>query len=112
MRKCDVLLYAAGHSDGEEREEFLKAAARFFDYSVTTLNEMPTRTLARPLVLMLSNGYLYLSPDAAAPRPTPPVVDDFGAPTVFVPQKTLAKRRIGMTATAVGVLLVSLLALL
>ena len=65
MRKADVFLLAAGHASGDERRRFLQGAARFFEYSVRTLHEMPTRTLTRPLVLMLSNGYLYLSPDAA-----------------------------------------------
>ncbi len=101
MRKCDVLLVAAGHVSGDERRMFLSTAARFFEYSVTTLLSMPARTLARPLVLMLTNGYQYLSPDASAPRPEGPLVADFGAPAIFVPQKALVKRRIAMTAGAV-----------
>jgi hypothetical protein len=100
MRKCDVFLFAAGHACGEDRRRFLDGASRFFEYSVSTLHELPTRTLARPLVLMLTNGYLHLSPDAAAPRPEGPVVSDFGAPSMFVPQKALVKRRIAMTACA------------
>ena len=73
MRKCDVFLFAAGHACGDDRRRFLEGAARFFEYSVSTLHELPTRTLARPLVLMLTNGYLHLSPDASAPRPEGPV---------------------------------------
>jgi hypothetical protein len=95
-----VFLFAAGLASGDERERFRQAAARFFEYSVRTLLEMPTRTLARPLVLMLSNGYLHLSPDASAPRPEGPLVADFGAPSMFVPQKAIAKRRIALTAGA------------
>ena len=100
MRKCDVMLFAAGHASGDERLQFLQTAARFHEYSVTTLLQMPSRTLARPLVLMLSNGYLFMSPDAAAPRREPPAIADFGTPSVFVPQKALAKRRIAVTACA------------
>lgn len=96
MRKCEVMLYAAGHAPQEERSAFLQCAARFFDYSVTTLLDSPTRTLARPTVLMLSNGYLYLTKHAAEPRPEPPSIDDFGAPTVFVPQKVEARQRIAI----------------
>jgi hypothetical protein len=49
---------------------------------------------------MLTNGYQYLAPEASAPRPPGPLVADFGVPAVFVPQKTLAKRRVAMTAGA------------
>jgi hypothetical protein len=57
---------------------------------------MKTRTLARPVAIMLSNGYMHAyfqkHPDMAGPAPlvNPP---DFGRPEVFVPQKTRAKRR-------------------
>ncbi len=100
MRKCDVMLFAAAHASGDERLQFLNTAARFHEYSVSTLQAMPSRALARPLVLMLSNGYLYLSSDAAAARPQPPEVVDFGSPTAFVPQKVLAKRRVTTLACA------------
>jgi hypothetical protein len=100
MRKSDVFLFAAGHACGDERQRFLHGATRFFEYSVRTLHQMPTRTLTRPLVLMLSNGYLHLSPDASAQRPEGPPGADFGAPSMFVPQKALARRRMAMTAGA------------
>ena len=112
LRKCDVFLYAAGHSSGAEREQFIKRAGFFFDYSVATLQQSKTRTLARPLVLLLTNGFQHLAPQAVAPRPLPrSTSDDFGQPTPFVPQKALVKRR--LTASAgVGVVLVVTLALL
>jgi hypothetical protein len=112
MRKSEVFSYAAAHASGEERDRFLERAAFFFDASVATLLQMPTRTLTRPTVLMLTNGYRHLSPHVAAPRPTPAAAEDFGVPSVFIPQKVLVKQRLTVSAGAVVVLLaVALLAL-
>jgi hypothetical protein len=105
MRKSDVFKYAALHAGGQERERFLERAEFFFRYSVSKLGEMPTRTLARPVVLMLSFGFVQAwfrrHPGAAAPAPAgkPP---DFGKPAVFVPQKVRAKRRFLALAAAGG----------
>ena len=106
MRKCDVFLFAAGHSAGDERAHFIEKAGVFFDYSVSSLLQSKTRTLARPLVLMLSNGFLHLAPQAAAPRPEPvgSPTEGFGQPTVFLPQKLLAKQRLTASAAAFLVL--------
>lgn len=117
MRKCDVFLFAAGHSTGGERDRFLERAGFFFDSSVSTLLRLPTHTLTRPLVLILSNGHLHLSPHAADPRPEPRVelLNGFGQPTVFVPQKLLAQQRLTISASAGVVLMlvtISLLALI
>jgi YetA-like protein len=103
MRKSDVFKYAALHAEGAERARFLERAEFFFRYSVTKLTEMPTRTLARPVVLMLSFGFMQAwfakHPDAAAPPAAVKSVD-FGKPVVFVPQKVRAKRRFAMLAVA------------
>ena len=113
MRKCEVFLFAAGHCVGDERQHFIERAAAFHHYSVSTLLESKTRTLARPMVLMLTNGFLHLAPGAAAPRPEPVAIAEagFGRPTVFVPQKMLAKQRLTTSAGA-AVLVVVTLALL
>ncbi|MEO8678642.1 MAG: hypothetical protein ABI665_06330 [Vicinamibacterales bacterium] len=99
IRKCEVFLFAAGHAADAERERFIERAHFFFDYSVTTLMPSKTRTLSRPLVLLLSNGFMYLSSHAADPRPTPATMpdDSFGRPTRFVPQKAIAKERLGVS---------------
>ncbi len=105
MRKSDVFKFAALHAEGAERARFLERADFFFHYSVTKLSEMPTRTLARPVVLLLSFGFMQAwfkkHPDAAAP---PPAVKspDFGRPEVFVPQKVRAKKRLVLLAAAGG----------
>jgi hypothetical protein len=106
MRKSDVFKFAALHADGAERPRFLERADFFFRYSVSKLTEMPTRTLARPVVLMLSFGFMQSwfakHPDATAPAPADKPAD-FGSPTVFVPQKTRAKRRALATVAALVV---------
>jgi hypothetical protein len=118
MRKSDVFKYAALHAEGAERARFLERAQYFFNYSVTKLTEMPTRTLARPVVLMLSYGFMQAwfdkHPDATAPAPAVRSMD-FGKPQTFVPQKVRAKRRFALLAvagTGVVVVLVGLAAFL
>jgi hypothetical protein len=102
MRKCEVFQLAALHATGAERARFLERADFFFRYSVRTLSGMATRTLARPVVLLLSNGfsraYFQQNPDAAAPGPA--AGEDFGRPEVFVPQKERAKKRFLLLAAA------------
>jgi hypothetical protein len=103
MRKSEVFYLAALHADGPERERFLERAGFFFRYSTETLTGMKTRTLARPVVLLLSNGlmrsYFRRLPDAALPPPDD-AGTDFGAPEVFVSQKARALRRAKALAAA------------
>jgi hypothetical protein len=113
MRKSDVFQFAAKHVTGEERVRLLERSEFFFRYATSTLLGMKTRTLARPVVIMLSNGYMHAysqqHPDEAAP---PPLVNppDFGRPEVFVSQKTRAKKRfVILSAIAVGVGLLAFL---
>lgn len=103
MRKSEVFKFAAKHAAGAEREKFLERAAFFFRDSVARLSAFETRTLARPVVLMLSYGYMHAHfqkhPEEMAP---PPAVEvkDFGTPEVFVPQKVIAKKRAKLLAAA------------
>jgi hypothetical protein len=96
MRKSEVFKIAARHASGAERDRFLERAEFFFRYVTSTLAGMKTRTLCRPVVLLLSNGfmhgYLQCHPESAAPPPSD-VTFDFGRPQVFVPQKVRAKQR-------------------
>jgi hypothetical protein len=96
MRKSDVLYYAAKHASGEERARFLARADYFFHYSTNTLSAMKTRALARPVVLLLSNGlmhsYFQQHPEVTAPAPRT-VPEDYGSPERFLPQKIRAIRR-------------------
>ena len=102
MRKSEIFNYAALHAQGEERIRFLERADFFFRYAVTTLLGMKTRTLCRPMVLLLSYGFTHAwfrqHPEASAPVPA--AAHDFGRPEVFVPQKVRAKKRFVRLAAA------------
>jgi hypothetical protein len=109
MRKSEIFKFAAKHAQGEERAAFLERSEFFFRYSTTALSGMKTRTLARPVVLLLSYGFMHAyfhhNPNVAAPSPTA-TSHDFGRPEVFIPQKVKAKKRFVMLAGlgAVGAL--------
>ena len=89
-----------------ERSEF------FFQYSVNKLLTMPTRTLCRPVVLLLSNGlsraWHEQHPEARLPGPDKEVID-FGEPELFVPQKAKALKRLKQLVVASFLLGISLL---
>jgi YetA-like protein len=108
MRKSEVFEAAARVAATlEEREKFLERSRFFFDYSTTTLTKMPTRSLARPVVLLLSYGlsraYSQLNPEFPT-LPDPDAQYDFGSPSApFVLQKTVAIRRFKILLALTGV---------
>lgn len=95
IRKSDILYYAAIHSSGDERSRFAERAAYFHRTAVETLGRMPTRVFARPVIVLLTSGFLhswYLAhPSASLPRPA--LEPDVGPPVPFVSQRTIAERR-------------------
>jgi hypothetical protein len=97
MRKSDVFNFAAKHAIGDERRQFRERADFFFHYSSSTLTRLPTGTLARPIVLMLSSGAMhgwFARHAEAGARGAAGEANDFGVPEAFVPQKVTAKRRV------------------
>ncbi len=96
MRKSEVFKMAARHSTGTPRERFLERSAFFFENCTRTLASMPTRTLVRPVAILLTNGfshaYFMRHPDTRAPA-VEERREDFGAPERFIPQKIRAIRR-------------------
>jgi hypothetical protein len=105
MRKSEVFKWAALHTEGADRARFLERSAFFFDYVVSSLSAMETRTLARPVILLMAFGWSHAAFDERTlPSPVvPPLVEDFGRPAVFVPQKVRAFRRAAVAAGAVAV---------
>lgn len=97
LRKGDVLLWAAQHTTGEERQQFLERARFFFDYAIDTLSPNPTRTFTRILVLLLSNGLRFGWAARQGWSLPPPVAVDARTETPprasFEPQKLRARRR-------------------
>ncbi len=98
MRKAEIFLMAARHASGSEREGFLERARFFFEYSTSTLLRMPTRGCARPVVLLLSHGFMYgyflEHPEDRAPEPRVQGHDFGPPPAPFIPQKTRALERL------------------
>jgi hypothetical protein len=104
LRKTDVFLWAALLTGGTERQTYLDRACWFFDESIRTLTESPTRTFTRPLVLVLGQGvrqgwFARHAEDLPAPAIGPAVA--FPPSSPFVPQRALAisrARRIALAA--------------
>jgi hypothetical protein len=118
IRKSDVFYFAATHATGAERDQFLERARYFHKYSTTTLQEKPTRTLLRPVIVLLSSGFMqgWFGDGTRAVEP-PPRADTaeggFGSPELFIPQRDRAKKKAmviaGLGAAAVVGLVVFLL---
>ncbi len=113
VRKSEVFSYAAVHASlAQEQQVFRERAAFFFETSTATLLRMASRTLARPVVIMLSNGrlapWIAAHPACAAPPPHDPS-PDFGLPQRFVPQRIRAIRR-AKIAAGIGVAIAGVLA--
>lgn len=111
VRKADVLLFAALHARGEEREHFLARAQYFFDESIAELERSPTRSYMRPVIVLMHYGHLKSWVDrrrgggALPERPLGPAIDP-GPKQHFVPQKlrAMAKaKRIAAVGAAVFV---------
>ena len=108
MRKSDVFKFAAKHAGVPERATFLERSEFFFRASTSTLLEMPTRTLARPVVLMMGNGYMhaYFQHNPGHASLVLPRRDlDFGEPEVFVPQKLRVLRKLKILSVAGAIIL-------
>jgi hypothetical protein len=88
MRKSHVLYVAAKYAEEPLRTACQQKAAFFFDTCLKDLYTFPTRTLTRPLVLLMTtahtHAYFQQHPDETAPLPRQN--DDFGQPTSFTPQ--------------------------
>jgi hypothetical protein len=109
MRKSDVFKLATLHSDAGHRTRFLARSRFFYESSIGTLAASSTRTLARPVVLLLSNGYMdawFQRPEIPW-RPHPPYA--FPPPSRFRPQRQIAIQRAKLLAAAIlGVVVVSI----
>jgi hypothetical protein len=98
IRKVEVFQYAARHAQGAERERYLERAEWFFRYIEQTLSDFPTKSLARPVVLLLRYGWSraawQVRPLPPAPEPLAPL-DLAQVPEwrMFVPQKAIALKR-------------------
>lgn len=115
LRKCVVFNLAAIHSTAGERENFLQLGRFFFDDSMRRLRSMPTSSLCRPVVLLLSLGYVQAFFDSESlPALAAGVeeVSEYGRPEIFVPQKRRVKRKLLALGFGAVALILALLVLL
>jgi hypothetical protein len=112
MRKSEVFGYAARYSTGPDRLRFLERADHFYCESLRQLRARPTRTLARPMVILMGCGFRREALKRDLPTPPSVQLADVGQPEIFVPQKAIARQRvkqIAFVAAAAGFLGVFLL---
>ena len=114
IRKSEVFDFAARHAPEAARARFAERAEFFFRYSVDTLTTLPTRTLARPVVLMLVHGMIrgHAKKHGIVPAQAPRADwrGEWPDPDSFVPQKARALRRLKLIAAAGAFGLLSALA--
>jgi hypothetical protein len=90
MRKSEVFNFAAAQAHDPAESALFRERSRFFyDYSTSKLLDMPTRTLTRPLVLMLTNGYMQASFER---QPTVPG-QTVAQPPAFAPRPRFVRQR-------------------
>jgi hypothetical protein len=119
LRKCDVLLFAAMHATGAERERFRERAEYFWRESLERLDAHETKSYMRPVIILMHYGHLKAWMDAHPDetRPAGPEIEP-GAPVRFVPQKIRAIAKLkrivlagaGVAAGGIALLLYRLLA--
>jgi len=95
IRKWHVLAYAAKWaSSSKEQIELMERAEFFFNHSLNTLETFPTKSLCRPVVLLMNYGWqrekLKNTPLVGYPVPEN---QRFEAFKIFVPQKSIALKR-------------------
>ena len=83
IRKANVLILAGFYSDGDLRGRLFEKARFFFENSIRDLVSLETRTLTRPLAILMQNIDLPLfnaSHSEEKPHPVDTLPRDFGLP--------------------------------
>jgi hypothetical protein len=114
IRKSDAFYLAALYAEGDDRARFVERGQFFFRTAVETLERSATRSLARPVIVMLSSGLLHswfqAHPSAQGARSD--ACEHFGLQEHFVTQRQRAKKRLVWLGAVVAVVCVVLAALL
>jgi hypothetical protein len=117
MRKWHILQYAAwmNRQDAKLSALFQRKADYFFDYVCVTLGAMPTRSLCRPVILMMQFGW---QRHWFQQSMTQPVIEPLMDPKTklpskprFMPQRTIAIQR-AKAIIATGVVIAGIVSLL
>ncbi len=88
MRKSHVLNVAAKYAEKPLRDSCYKKAKFFYEACLNDLSTFKTSTLTRPVVLLMTNGYVQAYCERHPPEsvPSPQQSYDFGLPKKFTPQ--------------------------
>ncbi len=106
MRKWHVLEHASRYaSDETSRSKMQKKADFFYNYVVQHLNQSPTKTLCRPVVLMHNFGWQreWFLTNRDTVNYTEVIDDPFGEPPVFIPQRAIAVGRFKKILTVLAI---------
>ena len=114
IRKSDVFYYAALHASGEERARFEERGRFFHRSSIEGLQRAPTRAFARPVIVLLTSGFMegWFTRHRGSEEPKASAESSFGKPQVFVPQRARAEKRAKLLAATGAILMVIVAALL
>jgi hypothetical protein len=101
IRKSDVFFFAARHSAPSDIPRLLERGEFFHRVSTETLTKMSTRTLVRPVAILLSSGYMrgWITRQKVIGELEPGAVA-FPSPEGFVPQRRRAEKRAKQIAIA------------
>lgn len=89
LRKSNVFKFAAKYAPPELQERYRQKSTFFFESAIQDLWSFETRTLTRPLVLLMTNSPMQWYWDQygdAEQAPQPAASHDFGMPRPFKPQ--------------------------
>jgi len=114
LRKACVFRFAMMHARDAEREAFAERAAYFHRAALEELGRHETKSCARPLALLMANGYqeAYFKRNPSASAAHVSGTPAAGEPERFVPQKVRALRRVAaLAAGAAAVTLAGLVTL-
>jgi len=106
LRKSNVLEFAAKYAEEGSRELFLQKARFFFDGCFKDLQLFESKTLTRPLVMLMCFGVMhsYFQNHSGIWVECRPHKHDFGKPQNFKPQRSIAIAR----AKAISAIVISL----
>jgi hypothetical protein len=107
IRKSVVFNFAARHAPEPLRDIYLQRATEFFRACITDVLSFETCRLTRPIVLLMTNGYMQAYFERHPEAATPPCAEyEFGHPQRFRPQfyelykVRQALRRLGLALQA------------
>ncbi len=107
LRKASVFDFAAKYSDPKEKKLFQERAEYFYCQALEMLSQHETRTLARPMVLLLTQGFAHAwfrkNNSVSAPLASASE-EEIGSLENFIPQKVRAIKNAKRIIFACGIL--------